>query len=193
MVGEALLLLADVQFLDVIDKLLLQAVLVVLHVGDGFESFHDACADFLHSRLLVRLDALQQVLYVVHLLAELLLKGSAFLRTEVYEMRDGVVHSTAHHVPFLVCKRLSLSLCGYVRHAEKRLKPVLRFGYAVLFGDGTKLCVVVVDECGVHGRSVCVRILFHPDGEVHLSADYACLDGLAYLHFLLAVERCDAC
>ena len=60
MVAEALLLLADVEFLDVVDEFLLEAILVVFHLGNLLQTVDDALADFLHARLLVGFNLLQQ-------------------------------------------------------------------------------------------------------------------------------------
>ena len=51
-VGEALFLLRDVKLLDVVDKLLLKAVLVVVDFRNLLQSVDDALTDFLHTRVL---------------------------------------------------------------------------------------------------------------------------------------------
>ena len=54
MVGQTLLLLADVELLDVVDELLLEAVLIVVNLGNLLQTIDDALADLLHARLLIR-------------------------------------------------------------------------------------------------------------------------------------------
>ena len=46
MVGKALFLLADVQFLNIIDEFLLHTVLVVIHFGNRVETVDNLCTVF---------------------------------------------------------------------------------------------------------------------------------------------------
>lgn len=91
-VGKALLLLADVELLDVVDEFLLQAVLVVIHIRNLLQSVNDVLSDLLHASLLVWFDASQERLDVIHFLSKFLLKSGSFLLAEGYEM----VHSLAN-------------------------------------------------------------------------------------------------
>ena len=49
MVGQTLLLLADVELLDVVNELLLEAVLVVVNLGNLLQTIDDALANLLHA------------------------------------------------------------------------------------------------------------------------------------------------
>ena len=83
MVCQALFLFRDVEFLDVVDKLLLQTVLVIIDGEELFELLCDALAYLLRARLLVLLQFFLQPLYVVYLLSEFLLQRRALLLAEV--------------------------------------------------------------------------------------------------------------
>lgn len=71
MVGKALFFLVDVEFLYVIDKLLLKTVLVVFYFRYALQALYYAAAYLLNARLLIRLYRCQQGCYVVELLTEL--------------------------------------------------------------------------------------------------------------------------
>ena len=189
MVGEALLLLADVELLDVVYHLLLQAVLVVLHVGNGGQPFHDALPYLLHALLLVGLDAGQQSGDVVQLLIELLLQSLALLPAERHELVDGLLHDVASHLPLLFRKFLQhLSARKHVRHADQRAPIVVRLGNVILRRDVQHLTVVGSHQSGIDGTGIGLVLLFCPEVELHLSA----LQSLRYhgphLHFLLAID-----
>ena len=81
-VGKALLLLADVELLDVVDEFLLQAVLVVIHIRNLLQTVNDVLSDLLHASLLVWLDAGKESLDVIHLLSKFLLESGSFLLAE---------------------------------------------------------------------------------------------------------------
>ena len=192
MVGKALLLLADVELLDIVDKLLLKAVFVVLNLGDGTQSVNDASANLLHARLLVRLNALQQSLYVVYLLAELLLQRRTLLLAERHERIDSLVDSLARHRPLLVGERLYLHLRHHIRHAQQREEPVARQRNLALRSHVLNLFAVVLRKRCVDSRGVGRSVLFNPDREVDLAANHLRLYSLTNLHLLLSVERSDA-
>ena len=169
-VGQTLLLLADVQLLDVVDELLLQTVLVVLHAGNLLQPVDDALANLLHAALLVGLDAGQQLLDVVNLLLKLLFKGGTLLLAEVHQCLDGLFHSLAGSGPLVVAQHLLLRLRQHVGHAQQRVHRVGRQGDARLLGDGHHLAVVVLDECAVDGGGVDRGVFLYPEAEVHLAA-----------------------
>ena len=54
MVGQALLLLTDIEFLDVVDQLLLHAPLVIVYARNLLQSVYDAGLDLLHATFLER-------------------------------------------------------------------------------------------------------------------------------------------
>ena len=60
MIGKALLLLADVEFLYIVDKFLLEAVLVVVHAFEFFEARFEAFAYLGHAALLEGNDLLHK-------------------------------------------------------------------------------------------------------------------------------------
>ena len=194
MIGKALLLLADVELLDVVDHLLLQAVLVVLHVGDGGQPFHDALAYLLHALFLVGFDAGQQSGDVVQLLLDLLLQSLALLPAECHELVDGRLHDAASHLPLFFRKfLLCLSAQEDVRHADERVPVVVRLGDVILRRDVLHLAVVGGHKLGIDGTGRCLVLLFRPEIELHLAA----LQGLRYhgphLHFLLAIGGRHTC
>ena len=64
-VGEALFLLVDVEFLDVVDEFLLESVVVILYAEALLEAVEDALAYLLGALLLIGYDAVEQGFYVV--------------------------------------------------------------------------------------------------------------------------------
>ncbi len=192
MVGQALFLLADVELLDVVDQLLLQTVLVVLHAGNLLQAVDDALANLLHTALLKGLNLSHEALYVVYLLCKLLLQSGTFLTAEAHQCPDGLFHGLTCCGPLLVAELFHVGARQHVGHPCQRVHPVLRLRNSRLTRDSLQLTVVVVYQCAVHGSSLYARILLYPEGEVHLAAFYLLRNHLADFHLLLAVERCDA-
>ena len=108
MVGESLFLLVDVEFLDVEDELLLEAVLVVLHAEALLQAVEYAFAYLLGALHLVGFDGCEQCGNVVELFAELLLQRGALLSAEVHELLHGFLHYASCHGPFLIGELLHL-------------------------------------------------------------------------------------
>ena len=171
MIGKALLLFVDVELFYVIDKFLLEAVLVIIGFGDGFQPFHYAGAYFLHARLLVRLYRGEQCRYVVGLLGELAVKGGSLLAAERDKSIERLADAAAHGAPLLVRKLLLLGLCQDVGHAQQRRKPVLRLGDACLCGYVFYLVVIIFNQGSVDGRGIGAGILFNPYREVYLASE----------------------
>ena len=115
-VGEALLFLVDVQLFDVVDKLLFEAVLVIIHADGLFECGGNLFADFGHTFRFIRFDFLHQCLDVVQLFVELLFKGGTFLDAEIGDLHDGLVDGLAHDSPFLFAQFLDVYLGQHIRH-----------------------------------------------------------------------------
>ena len=101
-VGKALLLFADVELLDVVDELLLQTVLVIIHIRNLLQTVYDVLADLLHACLLVWFNAGKESLDIIHFLGEFLLQGSSFLLAEVAQMADSLANCIFCHCPLLV-------------------------------------------------------------------------------------------
>ena len=83
-VGQSLLLLADVELLDVVYQLLLQPVLVVLHAWNLQQPVDDARTNLLNAALFVGLNRSQERLDIVDFLIELLFQRSTFLCAEIH-------------------------------------------------------------------------------------------------------------
>ena len=192
MVGEPLLLLANVELLDVVYQFLLQTVLVVFHVGYSLQPFHNPRLYLLHARLLIRLYAFEQSGNVVYLLRELPLQCRTLLIAEPDERVYRLVNRLASDIPLLIVELLHIAFCRHVRHAQQCQKPVLRFGNARRRSDVLYLPVVVLHQCGVYWSGVCGGVFLYPYGEIHLTAYQSCRYRLPYLHLLLAVKRCYA-
>ena len=192
MVRQALLLLADVKLLDIVDELLLQTVTVIVHTRNLLQAVHDAGLDLLHTPCLVRLYLCQQLLDVVNLLLELLLEGGTLLDTEVHEVLQGLSHSTSHHLPLCLVERLGICLRQYVRHPEQCVEPVFRHGDPRLLGDGLDLPIIVLHECRIDRRGVNGHVLLYPHAHVHFATNEGLSHHLAHLHLLLAIEGSDS-
>ena len=193
MVCQALFLLTDIEFLDVVDQLLLQTVLIVVHSRNLLQTLHDALFDFLHATLLVGLDLSQQHGDIVDLLRELLLKGCSLLCTEVHEVLQSLTDGTFNCLPLFVVQLLCIRLCQYVGHTEQGVEPVLGHRDACLLRDALDLLVVVLHESGIDGGRVNGHILLYPDAHVHFSPDESLSHHLTHLHLLFAIEGCDTC
>ena len=70
MLCETLLLLRDVKLLDVIDKFLLQTILVVFNIWNECKLLSDALANLLNTKRLI--------------LLQLLLNGGKYTKSEIY-------------------------------------------------------------------------------------------------------------
>ena len=68
MVGKSLFFFADVEFLNIVDELLFQAVFVVVHAFQFFQTLRQALADFFNARFLKRFDFSEKTLNVVDFL-----------------------------------------------------------------------------------------------------------------------------
>ena len=161
-IGEALLFLVDVQFLDIVDKLLFQTVLVVIHTDGLFEGSGNLFADFGHTFHFVRFDFLHQCLDVVQFFVELLFEGSSFLDAEVGDLGDGFIDGLAHDGPFLFTQFLDVHLGQHIRHPQQGGKQVRWHRDVRSGGDALELFVVVVHQCGVDGSRHFGGFLFHP-------------------------------
>ena len=192
-IAESLLLLADVEFLDVVDQFLLQSVLVVFDIRNLLQSVHDVGLDLLHARFLVRLYAGEQCLDVVHLLGELLLQGSTLLAAELDEVVHSLVDGLLCSLPFLVCQFFHIGLGRHVGQAQQRSIPVGGLRNACLCRNLLDLLVIVLHQRHVDGRGVSHNVLFYPDREINLASFQILGDELTYLHFLLSIQRSNTC
>ena len=191
-VGQSLLLLADVELLDVVYQLLLQPVLVVLHAWNLQQPVDDARTNLLNAALLVGLNRSQERLDIVDFLIELLFQRSTFLCAEVHQGSYGLLYSLLYGTPLVVGQHLLFGFGQHVGHARQGVEPVLRLGNAHLLRHGLQLTVVVLYEGGIHGRRVDARLFLYPDGKVHLSAFHGLGYHLAYFHLFLSIEWGDA-
>ena len=191
MIGQALLFLADIKFLNIVDQLLLQAVLIIVHTWNLQQTVDDTRPDFLHAALLVWLNRGQQRSDIVNLLRKLLLQGSTFLGTEIHQILQCLLHCFTGSLPLFLLKLLHIRLSQYIGHTEQCIEPVLRQGNTRLLRDGLYLIVIVlhegrIDRCGIHHG-----ILLHPYAHIHLTANESLSHHLAHLHLLLTIERGD--
>ena len=193
MVCQALLLLTDIEFLDVVDQLLLQTILVVVHPRNLLQTLHDALLDLLHATLLVGLDLCQQHGDIIDLLGKLLLKGCTFLCTEIHQILQGLAHGVLHRRPLFVGQLLCIRLCQHVRHTEQSVEPVIWYGDARLLRDTPDLLIIILHECRIDGGRVDSHILLYPDAHVDFSSDKGFGYHLAHLHLLLAIKGCNTC
>ena len=192
MVGQALFLFADVQFLNIVNQLLLQTVLVIFRLRNLLQSVHDAAADFLHTALFVRFNAGQQLLDVVNLLGKFLLQCRPFLSTEVHQVLYGLTDSLACNNPLFVIQYLDLAFGQHVGHTDQRLHPVNTL-QLILLGKNLQLVQIVLHQGRVDGRGQRRLIFLNPDREVHLTSQQFLRNKLANLHFLLPIKRSNAC
>ena len=149
---------------------MLKAILVVLHFRDLLQAFYYGLLYFRHAALLVRLNAVEQLLYVVHLLVELLLQRGAFLLAESHEVVYGLLYRSFHHFPFLVAQFFDIGPGEHVGHAGQRAEPVGWLRYAHLFRNGFQLLVVVLHEGRVDRRGIYHGVFLRPESEVDLAA-----------------------
>ena len=125
-VGQTLFLFVDIQFLDIINHFLLQAVLVVFHIGNRFQGFHQTLADALGGGLLVwfgaaflvLLYAFPQLAYVLYVRGEFLLQCGTFLFAEVHELADGFLDGSPYGCPFLLVQFFHFRTGHDVRQAQ---------------------------------------------------------------------------
>ena len=166
MVGEALFLLRDVEFLYVVDKLLLKAVLVVVDFRNLLQSVDDTLTNLLHARVLVWLDALQQSLDIVNLLAEFLCESLTFLTAEINESVKCRVDSLTGNLPFLFGKNFCLILLyEYVWHPQDDRHHLGhgRGSLVVAAGKCRELLVVILSEFDIDRCCISHLVLFNPD------------------------------
>ena len=72
-VCQSLLLLVDVEFLDVVNQLLLKTVLVVVYLRNLLETIDNLFSNLWYTTLLERFNTLQKVSDIINLLSKLLL------------------------------------------------------------------------------------------------------------------------
>ena len=191
MVGEALFLLGDIQFLDVVDKFLLKAVLVVVDFWNLLKAVNDTLTDFLHTRVLVWFNALHESLDIVDFLAEFLCESLTFLTTEINEGIESRVDSLTSNRPFLFGKDFCLILLyENVRHTQDDRHHLghRRSSLVVAAGKCCELLVVILSEFDIDRCCISHLVLFNPDREIHFSADNFLLNHLSHLHFFLTIE-----
>ena len=193
MVGQSLLLLADVQLLYIVDELLLQPIPVIFRSRYLLQPLLYAGPDALHPTLLQRLDVCQKMLNVVYFLCKLALKRTSLLLAEVNKTVKSLSHTSLHHNPFLILQDLHIRLRQHIRHTGQRVNPVLRLRYARTAGNGFQLLVVILHKGGVHRSSLHTAFPFRPYTHVYLTPDKGLGHHLTYLHLLLSIERCYAC
>ena len=187
-VGQSLLLLVDVELLDVVNHLLLQAVLVVLHLRDRLQSLYDALANLLGPALLIRLDTLQEVRYVIELFRELVLQGSPFLTAELRQLLQRTANGFEGGLPFLFAQGVLRVARHYLGHAQQGTADVVGGGDAVLLRF-QHLAQILLHEGHVEHRTFADAFLLEPQGALHLAAHKGAADEGAHLHLALAVER----
>ena len=193
MVGEALFLLVDVELLDVVDHLLLEAVAVHLHFGDGVEAVDDAGAYLLHAGRLKGFYLCEQGAYVGNLLLELTLQRGALLAAEVHEGFDGAVCHAGGYGPLLIGELHSLAARQHVGQAQKRGYPApLGLVEVVVADDAADLVDIGFQDGAVDGCGGIVVVALDVKAEVHLAALQLRTDECAQLHLLLAVDGGDA-
>ena len=126
MVGEALLFLVDIEFLDVVYHLLLEAVVAIVDF-QAVEPVDNLLAYLVGALRLILFNLFEQGGDVMDFLFKLLLHGLALLTAESGEAMEGIANSLAHGLPLLIG---GLGLCGlglhHSRHAAQHAPPVLR-------------------------------------------------------------------
>ena len=193
MVGQSLLFFADVQFLNVVNKLLLQTILVVVGLGNGIEPIDDAGTYFFHAALLERLQFGEQTADVIYFLSKLALQGLAFLLAEAHQLVDGLNNRLAGQGPLFVGEHFGFGFRHHVGQTHDDGQRVLWCGNMSLGGYGAHLLVIVLHQCAINGQRVGAGVFFHPDGKIHLAADKFLGNELPDFHFFLAIERGNAC
>ena len=188
-VGKALLLLADVELLDVVDEFLLQAVLVVIHIWNLLQSVNDVLSDLLHASLLVWFDASQERLDVIHFLSKFLLKSGSFLLAEGYEMVHSLANCIFCHFPLLIAQFFHIRLRCYIRKTQQSAVPVGWLRNACFSRNLLDLLVIILYKRRVDRSGICSSILINPDGEVNLASFQIFRDILTDFHLLLSIER----
>ena len=192
-VGEALLLFVDVELLDVVDELLLEAVAVVVGAEGLLEVVEDAGTDVLDALFFVGLDGVEEGFDVIDFLAELLLESGALLAAELDEAVDGLARGGEGDVPLLVGEFGGGRACQHVGQAhEHGREGDGREGEAVGLLQLAELFVVGFQQLAVDGRGGSRGVFFNPQVELHLAALEHRGNQGAQLHLLLLIERGDA-
>ena len=135
----------------------------------------------------------QKLSDVVELLGKLAGQGLALLGAEIYQMLQGLLYPTLGGLPLVVGQFFHLGLAEHIGQAQQRGHPVGRFGHTHAAGYLADLPVVAVDECGIDGGGIGHSVSFYPNGEIHLAPDEPLGYHLPDFHFLLPIERSDAC
>ena len=163
MVGQTLFLLADVELFYVIDEFLLQAVFVVFHLRNLFQTIHDALAYLFHTGFLIRFDGSQECLDVVNLLSKFAFEGGTFLDAEVNQLLQSLFDGLLGSFPFFSSKLLALCFARYIGHTEQGVEPILRLGNTRLGRDGLDLPVIVLYKRCIDGRSIRASLALYPN------------------------------
>ena len=189
-IGKTLLFFVDIEFLDVIDKFLFQAVLVIIHTQCLFKRIGDTVLYLAYPFLLVGSHRFEQPCYILYLLTEFLFERCALLLAEVYQMIDSLFHCRMHHCPFLIAQLLSLILRHYIRHTEQRGKPVGRFGNTGSRRNFLNPFVISLHQFLIDRSGQLFRIfLLNPKAEIDLAPFQHFGYFVTDFHFLFPVKR----
>ena len=88
------------------------------HPVSVIKEAEELAADAFGAALLIRLDAFQQIAYVLYFLGEFLLQCGTFLFAEVHELADGFLDGSPYGCPFLLVQFFHFRTGHDVRQAQ---------------------------------------------------------------------------
>ena len=88
------------------------------HPTSVIREAEELAADAFGAALLIRLDAFQQIAYVLYFLGEFLLQCGTFLFAEVHELADGFLDGSPYGCPFLLVQFFHFRTGHDVRQAQ---------------------------------------------------------------------------
>ena len=203
--AQAHFLLGDVEFFEIIDKLLLEAVLVVLsRSGQLGKVFRDALLDDFVAVLLVRLHLFQKVEDQVDAMQQVFLQGLTFLDAEAIDQFQGLVEGLTHfaHKGIVVARHRNVEDAGHTEEQSghvvtrrnmqilRNLLDLVEISFHDVLVDMVGLGQIGIGDCDHHVDLAALQLGGDVVAKLQLSRTQfvGCLDLKVEL---LAVERLD--
>ena len=171
MIGQALLFFVDIQFLDIVDQLLFQAIAVIVHTGQFCQTFFQALSDFLYAALFEGFDFFHQCFDARQILFKLFCQGFTFLRSELHQFLCSHFHQGKHFLPFLFAQLFHCYGLHHVGHTHQHTPHVSTIhSDTMCLAHVLHLSQVIAHHIGIDRSCRRGSILFYPKGKVHLAA-----------------------
>ena len=186
-------LLIEVQLLDVVDHLLLEAALVRLCLK-LCKSVQNLLSDSLCTFLLICFNLLRVFKYLVHIACHVVVKYLTLLCAECVDIGKSLVDACLYNRPVFVSDHILLLSIHDFRHSDDCCKKVIRIvdGHVArsnLFCKSAELLVIFHGKCHVNLLCAVSGVRLESDEKVNVAACQRSCNLLSYSHFLVLWEH----